>query len=116
MPKRKYSKKPNEHLKVAKSRINELFKQAKGIFDADPRLSDRYVTLARRLSMKYKVPLTSAQKRIFCKHCYHFLMPGKNLRVRTRVGKLVYYCENCKKYWRKPINLKGDIVKTKAPK
>ncbi|MFH1637528.1 MAG: ribonuclease P Rpr2/Rpp21/SNM1 subunit [Candidatus Woesearchaeota archaeon] len=44
----------------------------------------------------------SRLKRKFCKHCGCYFIPGKNLRVRTREGKLIYYCLECKKFWRMP--------------
>jgi len=88
--------------KIAAERIETLFKQAKDAFQKDPSLSNRYVTLGRKLSMKYKVRIPSELKRQFCKHCYKFLMPGKNCRVRSKDGKMVYFCMNCKKFTRLP--------------
>ena len=100
--KRKYSKKPAKQKEIALDRIKTLFKEAKAVFKKDSRLANRYVKLARELSMKYKVSIPSNLKRQFCKHCYHYLMPSVNLRVRTREGKVVYYCMDCKKYMRFP--------------
>ena len=82
--------------KKAKLDISEFFKLAK----KDKKKADLYVHKARRLAMKYRIKLNSAQKRKFCKHCYCYLTPGENCRVRTRDKKLVYYCLNCKKYTR----------------
>jgi ribonuclease P protein subunit RPR2 len=87
---------------IALDRIKTLFKEAKDVFSKDKALANRYVKLARELGMKYKVRIPSNLKRRFCKHCYHYLMPGVNLRVRTREGKVVYYCLDCKKYSRFP--------------
>lgn len=100
--KREYKAKPKEQVKIAKERINELFKQANEVFDEDPKLSDRYVELARKISMRLKVRIPRELKRKFCKHCYSYLVAGKNCRVRTHEGKVVYYCQNCKKYMRFP--------------
>ena len=100
--KRAYSRKPEKQVNTAKERIQELFKQADAIFDEDPKLSDRYVTIARKISMKFKVRIPPQLKRKFCKHCYCFLKPGKNCRIRTHEGKVVYYCQNCKKFMRFP--------------
>ncbi|MBN1386609.1 ribonuclease P [Candidatus Woesearchaeota archaeon] len=86
--------------KIASERINALFREAAKIFSYDPKLSDRYVGLARRISMRYKVKIPSVHKRKFCKHCYGFMMPGANCRVRTKKGKLIYYCLRCKKFSR----------------
>ena len=100
--KRKYSKKPRKQRELVLERIKILFKEAKEAFKKDPKLADRYVKLARELAMKYKVRIPPILKRRFCKHCYSYLVPSVNLRVRTRNGKVVYYCLNCKKYMRFP--------------
>ena len=85
---------------IAISRIKELFFQAESIFKTDSSLADRYIHLARKISMKSKVHIPAELKRRFCKHCYHYLVPGVNCRVRTRNKKVVYYCLDCKKYMR----------------
>jgi len=100
--KRKYSKKPAEHRRIARERIKVLFKQAKEIFKEDSKLADRYVELSRKIAMKYKVRIRPELKRRFCKHCYKYLMPGVNCRVRMQTGKVVYYCSSCKKFMRFP--------------
>ena len=84
--------------KQAKLDISEFFKLAKA--SKDKKKANLYVHKARRLAMKYRIKLTSSIKRKFCKHCYSYLVPGDNCRVRTRDGKLVYYCLECKKYMR----------------
>ncbi len=100
--KRKYSKKPRKQKELVLERIKILFKEAKTAFKKDPKLSNRYVKLARELAMKYKVRMPRELKRRFCKHCYSYLVPSINVRIRTRNGKVVYYCLNCKKYMRFP--------------
>ena len=98
----RYSKKSEKNKQIAKERIGILFKQAKEVFKKDKKLANRYVKLARELSMKYKVRVPSELKRRFCKHCYSYLRPSINVRVRTRDGKVVYYCLECKNYMRFP--------------
>jgi ribonuclease P protein subunit RPR2 len=100
--KRKYKEKPVKQKEIAEERIKILFQHAKTVFKKDPSLSNRYVKLARELAMKYKVRIPSALKKQFCKHCYTYLMPSVNARVRTRHGKVVYYCIKCKHYMRFP--------------
>ncbi len=92
--------------RIAKERIQILFDQADNIFKKNPSLANRYVTLARKLSMKAKVRIPSNLKRKFCKHCYKYLKPSVNARIRTQKGKLVYYCLNCKKFTRIPLKKK----------
>jgi len=104
--KSKYSKKSEAQARIAKERIDTLFAEAKNAFREDPSLSHRYVQLARKIAMKYKLKIPSKYRRQYCKHCYRYLMPGENSRVRTREGKLVVYCLECKKYSRYVIKRK----------
>jgi ribonuclease P protein subunit RPR2 len=89
---------------IAKSRIRRLFILAeKCALHNKLKLSNRYVYLARKLSMRYLVPISRKYKRRFCKHCYFFLLPGVNCRIRINRNKIVTYCYNCKKYTRMPL-------------
>ena len=85
---------------VAQARITTLFQQAAEVFSTRSALSHRYVTLARKIAMKVKTRIPQEFKRRFCKHCYKYLMPSSNCRIRTRDGKLIIYCLECKKYTR----------------
>jgi ribonuclease P protein subunit RPR2 len=87
---------------IAKERIEILMKKADEVFNKNKSLANRYVTLARKISMKSNVRFTRELKRKFCKHCYKFLKPGINVRIRTKEGKVVYYCFECKKFMRFP--------------
>jgi len=100
MPKRKHKSKPKEIQEIAKERIEELFRQAENAYKSDPKLSNRYVQLARKIAMKTKVKMTSKQRRMYCKHCYCFLMPGKNSRVRLTGRTITCTCFECKKHTR----------------
>lgn len=91
-----------EAKKIAVERIFELFKQAELIFPENPSLSDRYVEISRKIAMKVNIRIPSHLKRRFCKHCYKYLVPGINCRIRLTQKKVVYYCFNCKKYMRFP--------------
>lgn len=87
---------------IARERITTLFQQAQETFPEHPQLAHRYVELARKIAMKVNGRLPPQYKRKFCKHCYHFLMPGFNARIRTRAGKVVISCLDCKKFMRIP--------------
>ena len=100
--KKKYLKELKKQKSIARERIKILFEQAETAFNKDPRLSNRYVELARKIAMKCKLRIPTELKRRFCRHCYCYLVPGKNCRVRTHEGKVVYYCSSCKKYTRFP--------------
>ncbi|MFH1063834.1 MAG: ribonuclease P [Candidatus Woesearchaeota archaeon] len=102
--KQRYSKKSSDNLRIAKAHIASLLDRAKSIAKDNHPLANRYVTLARKIAMKFRVHMDSDQKRLFCKHCYRFLIPGKNLRVRVHEHRIIYYCLDCKKFWRKPVS------------
>ena len=87
---------------IALGRIKILFEQAEEVFAKDKKLANRYVTLARKLAMKVKAKIPTALKRRYCKHCYSYLQPGVNSRVRVRTGKVVISCLECKKFMRIP--------------
>jgi len=85
-----------ENKNIAAERVKILFEQAKLRFKKNPELSNRYMQLARRMAMKFRVRFTSAQKRQFCKKCFSYLVPGVNCRVRVYRGMIRYNCLKCK--------------------
>ncbi len=89
--------------RIARERIGILFKEADKVFSENEGLANRYVTLARKIAMKANIRMPREYKRKFCKHCYKYLRPGVNCRVRTKNNKVVCYCFNCKKYNRYPF-------------
>lgn len=86
--------------KEALEKIKVLFKEAKLQFSKNPSLSNRYVKLARKIAMKYNIRMPREFKRKFCKHCYTYLVPSKNCRVRIHKSRVIYYCNKCKKFMR----------------
>ena len=98
--KRPYNRKPKLQVNESKKQIQELIEKAGDIFNKDKARANRYVELARKISMKFKIKIKPSLKRRFCKHCYNYLMPGENCRIRTKEGKVIYYCRDCKKYMR----------------
>ena len=93
----------NLRKKVALERIEILFAEAKKAANKNLSLSQRYVSLARKLSMRYKVKIPIKYKKLFCKKCKNYFIAGKTLRVRSKNKKLVYYCYNCKRVIRYPF-------------
>jgi len=85
---------------IAEERIEILFKEAQKVYKKRPDLANRYVQIARKISMKVNVPIPVKYKRKFCKHCYSYFIPGKTLRVRQHKGRTIYYCLKCKKFMR----------------
>ena len=82
------------------STVNNLFKLAEVVSRDNPKLANKYINLARKNAMKVNLKLPRNLKRKFCKHCYSYLVPGKNCRVRMHKSRIIYYCFNCKKYMR----------------
>jgi len=108
-----YRRKKNKDLskKIAEERIIILFELAEQNFKTHPDRTQRYVALARLISMRYRVRLTRDMKRQICKHCYHFLVPGSNCRVRLKGGVVLKTCLVCGKQNRYPYyNSSGPIV------
>ena len=80
--------------------VKKLFEEAKLQFNKNRNLSNKYVKLARKAAMRVNLRIPRELKRKFCKHCYSYLVPGKNSRVRIHKSRIIYYCFNCKKYMR----------------
>ena len=94
---------------IAKGRINKLFILAEeNALSGELNLSNRYVELARKISMRNLAPIPKKYKRRFCKHCYRYLLPNVTCRVRIHGGKIVIYCHNCRKYTRIPLKKTGE--------
>ena len=103
MGKRVSKNKKNQRL-IAKIRINQLFIRAEYCaFSGKINLANRYVEIARKISMRYLVNIPNRFKRNFCKHCYSYLLPDSTCRIRIKHGRIVIYCFKCKKYTRIPI-------------
>jgi len=98
----KYKDKQEQFRKIALERVEKLFSEADSMFKEDAKLANRYVSLARKIAMKYRVNIPTKLKRKFCKHCYSYLRPGVNSRVRLYKSKVIIYCSNCKNYTRIP--------------
>ncbi|MEA3515082.1 MAG: ribonuclease P protein component 4 [Nanoarchaeota archaeon] len=85
---------------IARERITKLFARAEEVYKEHHELANRYVSLARKIQMKYRVRIPAELRKKFCKHCLHFLVPSKNCRVRLQKNHIVYYCLDCKKFTR----------------
>jgi len=85
--KRQVRKKPAWQLEIANERIEILFNLAEQEFKNNrPDLSDRYVEIARKIGMKYNVPLTM-YRRMFCRGCGRYLVLGINAKAKLGLGK-----------------------------
>ena len=111
MVKNKKNKDKKEIKKIATKRVIKLFNMAEQrALAGDFALADRYVEVARKISMKNLVSIPKEYKRSFCKHCYSYLLPGSNSRYRVHRKKLIVFCQNCGKYSRIPLQKKKKSV------
>ena len=93
-----------EQKSIASRRIKKLFSLAEeNALSGDLRFSDRYVELARKISMKNLTPIPKEYKRRFCKHCYSYLLPTVTCRVRVSRSRVIVFCNKCGKYNRVPF-------------
>ena len=61
----------------------------------------RYVSLALRVSERYKIP--ARHKRTYCPSCHAFFVPPRNVRTRTGGRRLSISCLRCGNIQRIPI-------------
>lgn len=92
--------------RIARQRIQTLFQLARKIYPEDPCLAQRYVDIARRVAMAAKIRLPVEYRRMICRHCKSFILPGVSCRVRIKQRRephAVITCLKCGKYMRIPL-------------
>jgi len=79
---------------IALERMEILFDLARNAVKAHPERAKRYVQLARRIGMRYRVRMPKALKNSFCKQCLALWIPGYNVKVRLlpRYRAVEYAC------------------------
>ena len=80
---------------MASQRIERLFRLAGEACRERPDLADRYVDIARRISMRHRVSIPRELKRNVCKNCCGYLAPGINARVRIDGRNILITCQRC---------------------
>lgn len=96
--------------RVALERISILFERAREVFDCEPEFAQRYVDLARRIGMRYKVRVPPELRRMICRHCKGLILPGRNCIVRIRQERephVVITCLRCGGHMRIPLKRKA---------
>ena len=95
--------------KIAAERIEYLLDMADNVKFKDYELARRYVELARKISLKYRIRLKKKKYR-FCKKC---LYPYRSDKIRVRISKGVVRitCLNCGYTRRIPIKSKKKDVR-----
>lgn len=98
-------RKPQRAQRIALQRAERLLALAEERFSGDTsdrELSHRYAGLARRIAMRTRTRLPSGMRRRICQGCHHFLVPGKNCRIRLTNSKLTLTCLDCGRVSRHP--------------
>ncbi|KPV61827.1 MAG: Ribonuclease P protein component 4 [Candidatus Bathyarchaeota archaeon BA1] len=91
---------------IALQRVHILFREAKKTVHKDPQLAQRYVEIARRIATSTRLRLPREYRRMICRHCKSFILPGVNCRVRIqprREPHVVVTCLHCGKHTRMPL-------------
>lgn len=98
------SQRPDWQQRIARERVEILLSLARRELGPHPERSRRYVELARKIGMRYRVRLSRSEKESFCKKCSTPLVPGKTLQTRVDSGKkaVIIKCLNCNYSYRKP--------------
>jgi ribonuclease P protein subunit RPR2 len=82
--------------RIASERMAILFEEAeRAARRGETEQSDRCVSLARSIGMRYNVRLPPTLRRRVCRKCGALLVPGRNLQVRLRRGMTVRTCLRC---------------------
>lgn len=83
-------------VRIARERVSDLFALAERESAAHhPELADRYVTLARRIGMRYNVRLLREFRELYCRTCSTYWTEGRTVRTRLRQGVRVRTCLKC---------------------
>jgi ribonuclease P protein subunit RPR2 len=94
---------------IASLRTRALFQLARKNIHKNPHLAQRYVDIAKRISMRMRIHLSREQRFFVCKHCKSFIFPGVTSRVRIRSKRephRVVTCMYCGKFMRMPLKKK----------
>jgi ribonuclease P protein subunit RPR2 len=96
----------NSTKRIALKRVHLLFGLAKEVIREDPELAQRYVQIARKIAMRTQLRLPKEYRRLICRKCKSFILPGVNCRIRIqqrREPHMVITCLNCGGHSRIPI-------------
>lgn len=95
--------KPDWQQRIAEERVEILFSLARKEFAKKPERSRRYVELARKIGMRYKVRFPEQMKGGFCKKCSALMVPGKTLQTRidSEAKSVIIKCRDCNYSYRK---------------
>lgn len=109
MRRNRFEKAKNRRLAIARERLAILLEMAEQrALSGEMGLADRYAQLARRIGMRYNIPMPRGFNLRFCRRCMCYLVPGKNARFRTSAGRLSRQCLGCGSVYRMPLKPRGS--------
>ena len=95
-------------VRIARDRVSQLFALAeRESLGGHPEIADRYVTLARRIGMRYNVRLLREYRELYCRTCSAYWVEGRTVRTRLRSGRRVRTCLRCGRQRRTVSHLSG---------
>jgi len=114
--KRKHLPKPKWQQEIGMERIERLFSLAEKEFPKNPSRSHRYVSLARKIAMRYNIRLPQEFRRSCCRKCYKYLKPSINCRVRASAKQraVIITCLECGHVMRHPYRREKGLRKKPA--
>jgi ribonuclease P protein subunit RPR2 len=102
-------------VRIARERVSDLFALAeRESLNRHPELADRYVTLARRIGMRYNVRLLREYRELYCRACSTYWVEGRTVRTRLRGGHRVRTCLKCG-HQRRTLSRAGRIPGAQPP-
>ena len=92
---------------IALERMEILIKNAISNARNDPKLAERQALIAKKISTRYRIPMSYEMKITFCKKCKSFIAPGINSKIRlgrSDVKSIRITCRYCSHTYRKIIS------------
>lgn len=95
-----------EMVDIAKARIRKLLTLAETeiLHHQNHNRARRYVTLARKIGMRYNVRIEKYFRNNICRSCNSYLVTSTASRIRCSGGKISRYCKNCGMITRVPLH------------
>ena len=101
--------------KAALERVKTLFQLAHANMREKPELAQKYVDMARKVSMRTRLHLPAEYRAQICRHCKRFILPGTSSRVRIQTRRephVVVTCLYCGGKTRIPLKGKKQDEQT----
>ena len=88
---------PDWQQRIANERIEILLGLARKNFVKHSNRSKRYVELARKIAMRYRIHMDRDLKNSFCKKCNTLMIPKKTMEASKdeKTKTVIIKCKNC---------------------